>query len=147
MISRKKIIKFCLNTFQVFLFGGFLSFLFLIFLVVSDSYFYKLDFQEIGFHEKIKKYFLFRSYIPIVLLVVFSAFLTVREKSKFDKIKMAISGLLGIVIFIAFDQSIKKTLIIFPDNILLNLLVFSLINGFLFLFFFIKTRRLINYKY
>ena len=144
MISRKKIIKFCLNTFQVFLFGSFLSFLFLIFLVVSDSYFHKLDFQEIGFHEKIKKYFLLRSYIPIVLLVVFSAFLTIREKSKFYKIKTTTSGLLGIVIFIAFDQSLKKLLIIFPDNILLNLLVFSLINGFIFLFFFLKARKFIN---
>jgi hypothetical protein len=137
-----KILKFISIALQVFLLGGFLSFLFLIYLVVSDSYFQKLDFQDNGIHEKIKKYFLFRIYIPIVLLLLFSILLTIKEK--IDKIITAISGLLGIVMFIALDQSIKKFLIVFPDYILLSLIVFCLINGLLFLVFFFQLRKLIN---
>lgn len=100
------------------------------FLVLSDCYFYKLDFPEQDFATKITKYFSFTVYIPLLILFVFSLIKVVRTSFKSDKIIVGLSSLLGIIIFIAIDKIIKKNTI-FPDYILLSLVLLNLIYGFL----------------
>lgn len=137
---KTKTLKFILNSLNVFLFGSFLSFLLLIYLVNSDSYFYNLDFQDNGFHNKIVKYFNFTVYIPIIILILYSILQIIKEK--LDKNIIVFSCLFGIIMFIVFDKIIKKSIVIFTDNIKLSLLVFILINGILLLVVFFKTRSL-----
>lgn len=137
---KTKTLKFILNSLNVFLFGSFLSFLLLIYLVNSDSYFYNLDFQDNGFHNKIVKYFNFTVYIPILILILYSILQIIKEK--LDKNIIVFSCLFGIIMFIVFDKIIKKSIVIFTDNIKLSLLVFILINGILLLVVFFKTRSL-----
>jgi hypothetical protein len=106
-----KILKYILISLKVFLFGSLLSFLLLIYLIISDSYFYKLDFQESGFHDKIIKYFTYTVYTPIMILVAYSILLIVKEK--LDKSIIAVSSLFGTVMFISLDRTIKKILSFF----------------------------------
>lgn len=133
--SMKNVYKLILNTIKIYLIGGFLSNLLLFFLVLSDPYFYKLDFPEQNFAIKIVKYFSFTVYIPLFFLLVFSIIKTIKTPFKIDKIIIGLSSLLGIIIFIVIDKIIKKY-IIYPDYILLSLILSSSIYGVvLFLIF------------
>lgn len=137
----KNVYKLILNTIKIYLIGGFLSNLLLFFLVLSDPYFYKLDFPEQNFAIKIVKYFSFTVYIPLFFLLVFSIIKTIKTPFKIDKIIIGLSSLLGIIIFIVIDKIIKKY-IIYPDYILLSLILSSSIYGVvLFLIFRKKNNR------
>lgn len=131
---RESIQKFILNIIRIYLLGGLLNLLFLIYLVITDPYFEKLDFKLENFKTKIEVYLLFTFNIPLLILTVFSAFLVIKTYSKKDKIINIFSSLLGIVGFIFIDKIIKKE-IIYMQNILLNL-VFCFI-FYIFLFFII----------
>lgn len=139
---RENIQKFVLNFIRVYLLGGLLNLFFLIYLVITDSYFRKLDFNLENFKTKIDKYLLFTFNIPLLILVVFSAFIVIKAYSKKDKLIIGFSSLLGIAGFIFIDKIIKKE-IIYMESILLSLLVSLLCYIFLF---FITYKLIIKMK-
>lgn len=138
---KQKVLKFILSYLQSYLLCGLISLLLLIYLVITDPYFYKLDFNLDGFKTKIELYLLFTFNIPIILTIIFIVFQIFKKTSSYDKIVIGISSVLGIFTFIIFDKIIKRILI-YPENILLGLLV-----GFvLYCLVFIIIYRLNNFK-
>lgn len=139
---KKEVLKLLLNCIQIYLFGGLSSLLLLIYLVITDSYFYNLDFKLEKFKIKIEDYLLFTFTIPIVLMLVFSLILYIKSDPKTSKLIVFSSSLLGLMIFIAFDNTIKKALF-YSENILLGLIVTFFIYVLLFLIVSKKERKLI----
>lgn len=138
---KKKALKFILNYLQSYLLCGLLSLLLLIYLVITDPYFHKLDFKLDEFKTKIELYLLFTFNVPIILTIVFVIFQVFKKSSNNNRIIILISSILGILTFIIIDEIIKKNLI-YPENILLGLLV-----GFvLYCLAFVITYKLNNFK-
>ncbi len=117
-----KTLKFILNYLQSYLFCGLISMLFLIYLVITDPYFHKLDFKLDEFKTKIELYLLLTFNIPIILSIVFVSFQLFKKSSNNNKIIIGISSFLGILTFIMIDKIIKKKFI-YPEYILLGLSV------------------------
>ncbi|SHL03070.1 hypothetical protein SAMN05444484_10166 [Flavobacterium chilense] len=136
-----KTLKFILNYLQSYLSCGLISMLFLIYLVITDPYFHKLDFKLDEFKTKIELYLFLTFNIPIILSIVFVSFQLFKKSSNNNKIIIGISSFLGILTFIMIDKIIIK-IFIYPEYILLGLSV-GLI---LYCIAFIITYRFNNLK-
>lgn len=119
---KEKTLKFVLNYLQSYLFCGLTSLLLLIYLVITDPYFHKLDFNLDEFKTKIELYLLLTFNIPIVLAIAFMIFQLFKKSTNNSKLIIGLSSVLGIFTFIVVDKIIKK-IFIYPDNILLGLVV------------------------
>ncbi len=139
---KENVLKFILNYIKIYLFGGLSSLLLLIYLVISDPYFHQLDFKLEGFKIKIEEYLLFTFNIPIILIVLFSLILIVRNRSKKSKLIVFLCSLANIYTFIAVDTIIKKNLL-YHKNILLGLIISFFIYCLLF-FITLKNERKLN---
>lgn len=118
---KEKVLKFVLNYIQIYLFGGLASLLLLMYLVISDDYFRKMDFKLEGFKVKIEEYLLFTFNIPLILMIIFSIILIIKGNSKRNKLIIFLSSLAGIMTFIVVDNIIKKILF-YPENVLMGLI-------------------------
>ena len=130
---KENVLKFVLNYIQIYLFGGLSSLLLLIYLVITDSYFRNMNFKLEGFKVKIEEYLLFTFNIPIILMFIFCIILIIKGGSKINKLIIFFSSLVGIITFIAVDNTIKKALF-YTENILLGLIITFIAFG---VFFFI----------
>lgn len=142
---KEKLLKFVLNYIQIFLFGGLSSLLLLIYLVITDSYFRNMDFKLEGFKVKIEEYLLFTFNIPIILMLIFSIILIIRGGSKISKLIILLSSLVGIITFIAVDNTIKKALF-YNENILLGFIVTFIAYGVFFFIIFKQKIKLEMYQ-
>lgn len=136
----KKLNKFFLNTFQIFFFGGIVSNVFLLILMITDSYFYNLDFLEENFQIKIVKYFTFTVYIPLFLMVLFVIFRILKSSLMKEKINISISAFFAIIMFICLDKTIKKV-VIFSEYTLFNVIILTVVYIGILLWFIKKTKE------
>jgi hypothetical protein len=141
----KKLNNLFSNIFQIFFFGGVVSNIFLSILMLTDSYFYNLKFSEENFHIKIVKYFTFTVYIPLFIMALFIILRISKSTLKIEKINMSIYGILGVVMFICFDKTIKKVAI-FSEYSLFNVILLILVYFGLFLWFTKRIKNLIINK-
>ena len=128
---KENVLKFVLNYIQIYLFGGLSSLLLLIYLVITDSYFRNMNFKLEGFKVKIEEYLLFTFNIPIILMFIFCIILIIKGGSKINKLIIFFSSLVGIITFIAVDNTIKKALF-YTENILLGLIITFIAFGVFF---------------
>ncbi|WP_438964863.1 hypothetical protein [Flavobacterium sp.] len=135
--------QFVLNLLRIYLLGGIMSLVLLIYLVMSDPYFKNLDFKLENFKMKIDQYLLFTFYIPLLLLLLFCFVLLIKAKSKKDRCIIGTSSLFGVIGFVSFDNFIKKN-ILYPDGILLGLVVSFLC--YLTLLFLVDRKITTDYK-
>jgi hypothetical protein len=118
----KKTINFLLDFLKIYFLGGFVSSILLLYLVLSDPYFEKLDFKNQNYVIKLEKYFLFVFYIPLWILFFYSIFLVLRNKLWFDKLICLGYASLGIFLFYVCDLRIKHMLVI-SNKIVFNIIV------------------------
>lgn len=114
-----RFLSYIIRTFQTYLIGGVSNIIFLIYLVYSDDYFYKLDFKIDDYSEKIKKYILFTYTIPIIIICLFSIFLFINQKSVKKRVDILISSILGVLLFVFFDRLLKRWLFL-SENIIFS---------------------------
>ncbi|WP_447636756.1 hypothetical protein [Flavobacterium microcysteis] len=139
----RKILKFIFSYLQVHLFAGIFNALMLIYLVLTDPYFYNLDFKANGFTEKYEYFLLMTFTIPLILTIFFCAYQIIKSNLKSDKIILTITSILGIVTFIYFDKFLKKALFFF-GNVLLSISIITMIYIVLFLLAFKLEKKFTN---
>ncbi|RRJ86906.1 hypothetical protein [Flavobacterium macacae] len=137
----KKVLKSVFSYLQVHLFAGICSALLVIYLVLTDPYFYNLDFKTHGFNEKYEHFLLMTFTIPIILTILFCAYRIIKSNQKSDKSILAIVSIVGIFTFIYLDKFIKKALFFF-DNILLSMVVITAIYIILFSLVFRQEKKI-----
>lgn len=107
---------------QYFLLGGILSFLLLLYLVVSDPYFEKLDWKVEGFREKISIYHIYTVYIPLAFIAGYGIYSILLAKIRRERIIIGCAALLTFMLFSPLDMKIKHLFII-SQKIILNIAV------------------------
>lgn len=136
----KKVLKSVFNYLQVHLFAGICSALLVIYLVLTDPYFYNLDFKAKGFDEKYEHFLIMTFIIPIILTIIFCVYRIIKSKAKSDKIILVITSIIGMLTFIYLDKFIKKALFFF-DNVLLSMSIITAIYIVLFLLVFKQEKK------
>lgn len=105
---------------QYFLLGGILSFLLLLYLVITDPYFEKLDWKIEGFGEKVSVYHIYTQYIPMAFIVCCGIYSILLTKIKRERILRGCAALLTFMLFSRLDIKIKHLFII-SQKIILNI--------------------------
>lgn len=123
--------NFILQSLKIYFFGGIVSSLFLLYLVITDPYFKNLDWGWNNYKEELSKFFLFTFYIPFWLTIAYGLFLLYKYKSWTDKLFFLFPTILGTFFFCFFDSKLKK-IFIFSSYIVINLVILISIYSLIF---------------
>lgn len=127
----RKTANFILGILKVYFLGGLTSILFLMYLVITDSYFKNLDWGWNDYELKLEKFFLLTFYIPIWIMLIYGLSKLLTIKSWVDKLSCLIQSFFGILFFYIIDMKLKKILII-STSIMLNLIILMFLYLILF---------------